>query len=629
MKKLLLTSFAGLAMLWQAKAQIAVPDFLYNSTNVPIETPHEIYSQNDAVYTRSANLDIAGTDKSRIGIVYETIDGKSYLYMTNYISDINNQYLNTNRDAFATEMEIDDNSMYEVRHADIRIIPGNNPFETITLIVYQRRLRNTTNDYEIMFRIFEANEDFSWQQLNPETTIDIGKGATIDAFVNIDKNNPNLNTSSFGDFAIAYSNMGGYTIQYLNLMAGSIVPTLIDQSNIPITIYDPTYSYNDDVYGIDIATVTKYSNTAYIGYNTIYAIYSSTNSEFSVASWDVDPSMPGITSPVNMLIGSAPFPGFSTLSGGASISRKCKIEAMSIQEIDEPVKFIAFGEHDLSGYNQLIGKANFTIPTLPPLFVEEEHYYGNNDFHQLVAASIIYPVAYYGKMHGLDITAGIGNLGDNNYFNNRQFSIHREYSTTNLDEITLFRKAIPKNGITTGNAYPLGSTDIYNFIEIVSNSPYYGPANMFGNGGNSYVPSNHIHYAFQHVSNAASLNTGAFILTAWVERGNVYFKSFNDHDDIDVSNFYSPRWNQKLAPTVDAAIRIIPNPASNQFLVSAHAFEMSSIAVVDMMGRTVATHTPNSYECLITTDGWATGNYQIITQLKNGDKHLTKLVIIH
>src|SRR5690606_35109139 len=130
------------------------------------------------------------------------------------------------------------------------------------------------------------------------------------------------------------------------------------------------------------------------------------------------------------------------------------------------------------------------------------------------ATTAISPIDYFGYMHSLDITAGVGNLGNNAFFNNRQYSIHREYSTRNLDEITLFRTAIDINGITTYNPIPVGSTTAYNFIEPVSNNPYYSPINMFGNNGNTYSPSSFLHYAFQHVSNAASLNTGEFILTA-------------------------------------------------------------------------------------------------------------------
>src|SRR5690606_36174049 len=121
MKKIFLATFCTIALCTSLTGQMTAPNYLYNITNIPTELPHEIYNQMDAVYTKSANVDFVGTDKSRIGIVYETLDGRSYLYMTNYISDPNNQYLYANNDPFSTEAEVDDNITYEVRHPDIRI----------------------------------------------------------------------------------------------------------------------------------------------------------------------------------------------------------------------------------------------------------------------------------------------------------------------------------------------------------------------------------------------------------------------------------------------------------------------------------------------------------------------------
>jgi hypothetical protein len=552
-----------------------------------------IPGSNDALHTRTANIDINGGSENLVGIVWCDANGNAQVYFGTWSESApippvpfpeyaNGNLLNT------TTLSINDPG-YEVGYPDISLTYTDETYtDVIATVVYQRR-QVVGNNWELVYKRYYL-DDFTTlmpYNISPVQSLGIGKVPAIDAFVEVDKLSPDLTMLKTDKQVIAFSNEDGY---HLHIIDRNDI--ILKTQFIPIT--SPTgYNADDHVNEIDVAAVCRLGlmsssdGSLMPAKDIVYMIYSLHVNDFTVASWEVEFTS-SLVDPVvfhlNTMI-------------GTNQANRCKIEAMSIQDYYTADKqFVALAEIDCSGLDWVVGYNTGVV---------------ENFYLPIMAEDVSTPsVNGYFNMRGFDIAAGIGEIGNQNYYNNRHYSAAREVEFLNPD-LYLFRLGFDRVGTEISHTYLPG---IY-AVDNVATNTYQSPL-----GYGCFRTS----YWLENVSTSSSINSGKFLVKTWIDKNQgVVYKCFNAEDDITLGSG-SSQWMPALHPVA----AVYPNPAQDVLMLNiAGDKALTAYHIYDLTGRLIQSSTevsPHITELNIST--LHTGVYTLELQYESGDKDKHKFV---
>jgi hypothetical protein len=608
MKKVLLALFfsVGITSMYGQ-----MTNFAYNINNTPTESPRLASNGiQESVYTRSANVDFEDTKKTMVGIVFQNTNNESYVYFAAHIEVPSEQYMNSNYDGNQTITEIEDNTIYEIKNPDIRMGIDANANELYAIIIYQRRMRNTNQDWEIHLRKFDVDYNSNIINIGAPSFVDIGKNPSIDAFADFQKEFNQNTFRAFKHFAIGYSNQDGYQMKIKDIVFNTYDETSIFMG------FSPGYNNNDYVCAIDIAT-SKILDPAGNIENKVFAVYSHETNSYSFTEWDVffTPTFSSAT-PLPLYAPLAapwmPIGPYTHNMFGANQANRCRIEAMSLQMKDKSVKFTALVEIDMSNNVIFFGR---------PGYVEEVFSYFATDASSS-PDGINFTAEGAFLQHGFDVAAGVGDFTDFQFFNNLNYSIAKESSINNVyGELNLNRI-----GINMYTALPNSiPSSAYYLMDRVSNNPYISPQYLYGN---SYFCTRY-NYGLDNVSTSASINSGKFSVKTWIEGGDVYYKAFNAIQAID---FFAPnsQWRTPAAITAQSGnLELYPNPAQQTIYIKNNQQVIQSLQIIDMMGKTIHAANVNAHETAVNTSQYSSGSYWVSIQQADGKVLQKQFIIQH